>query len=377
MSRPNQLSQQEYATILDSIDHAIIVIDQEEKITLFNSTAQLYTGLAEKRIIGQPFFDCFCKQKKLCTLVRSAIDSGRSISTHETVTLKISNSPSRQVSVSAAPIFSATTNQPGAVILLHDLTRICSLEKAGRHADRLTMVETMAAGLAHEIKNPLGGIKGSAQLLHLELEGNAELQEYTELIVRETDRLNRIIEELLNLSRPRKTEIEPVNIGLLLDEIVKLQNRSAHNREIRFKLQFDPSIPNIPGDHDLLMRLFLNLIKNSCEATPDHSTITIVTRIDSDYYLNLPGSRPTPVVQISISDQGSGISATELEKAFTPFYTTKSTGNGLGLPICQKIVTDHAGQLQFTDLPEGGTRVSVSLPLFNSRSSSDAITKGK
>ncbi|MCK4503864.1 MAG: PAS domain-containing sensor histidine kinase, partial [Desulfuromonadales bacterium] len=250
------------------------------------------------------------------------------------------------------------------------------LEKAGRYADRLTMIETMAAGLAHEIKNPLGGIKGSAQLLELELEDNSELQEYTQLIVRESERVNRIIEELLNLSRPRKTKAERLNIGLLLDEVIKLQSKTALDQEIRFKLQLDPSIPDIPGDRDLLVRLFLNLVKNSCEATPNNSTITVTTRIDSEYQLKFAGSRPTPMVEISISDQGGGISTAELEKAFTPFYTTKPSGNGLGLPICQKIVTDHEGQLHFSTLPEGGTQVKVSLPLFDPHST-DATNKRK
>ena len=124
------------------------------------------------------------------------------------------------------------------------------------------MIETMAAGLAHEIKNPLSGIKGSAQLLQMELEGNSDLQEYTRLIVRETERVNRIIEELLNLSRPRKSKVESVHIGQLLDEIVKLQKKIAIDRNIRFIWQLDPSIPDIQGDRDLLTRLFLNLIKN-------------------------------------------------------------------------------------------------------------------
>jgi len=103
---------------------------------------------------------------------------------------------------------------------------------------------------------------------------------------------------------------------------------------------------------------------NGVGATTDDSEILIQTGIDTEYHLSLPGSRPTPMVKISIADRGEGISIAEREKIFTPFYTTKTGGNGLGLPICQKIVTDHGGQLQFTDRPEGGTIVTVLLPLF-------------
>ncbi len=360
-----QLLPQQYTTIIDCLDHAMIVIDQNRIITLFNSTAQLYTGFSEKNTIGKLFDNCFTNQPLLIDLVSTTLATGRSISSHETITIKPISMQPKDISVNVSPLLPVNDTQQGAIIILHDQTRIRTLEKADRYADRLTMIETMAAGLAHEIKNPLGGIKGSAQLLELEFDKNSELKEYTQLIVRETERVNRIIEELLNLSSPRETKVELINIGILLDDTIKLHSKIASDRKINFQLQLDPSIPDIPGDRDLLMRLFINLVKNSCEATPDNSTITVTTRIDSDYQLKFSGSRPTSMVQISISDQGAGISATELEKIFTPFYTTKQSGNGLGLPICQKIVIDHEGQLSLTPLPEGGTKVDVSLPLLN------------
>lgn len=365
MSQPHQLSHQEYALILENIDDAIIAVDQHGKIIYFNSSAQLFSGLSEKQSINQSFFECFQGQETLCYLARTTLEEGRSISSHETVTLRTANSQHRQVSITASPIFPASAPQQGAVIVLHDLTRVRSLESAVRNADRLAMIETMAAGLAHEIKNPLGGIKGSAQLLQMELDGNAELQEYTQLIVRETTRVNRIIEDLLNLSRPRKAQLESVNISQLLNEIVTLQKNTVSQRGVVFEWLLDPSIPDIPGDRDRLMSLFLNLIKNSCEATIENSQITIKTRIDTEYHLRLPDTSPTPMVQISISDQGPGISDLELEKIFTPFYTTKEGGNGLGLPICQKIVSNHGGLLEFIKRPKGGTKVKVSLPLLH------------
>ena len=373
MNTFEQLPQQEYALILENIGDAVIAVDQQGIIIFFNPAAHHLTRLSGKQTLHRCFFECFTEQKTLCYLVHTTLDEGRSISSHETVTLKVPAQQPRQVSVTVSPIFSASHQQQGAVIVLHDLTQIHSLEGVGRHADQLTMIKTMAAGLAHEIKNPLGGIKGSAQLLQMELEENTELQEYTQLIVREAERINRIIEELLNLSRPRKAQLESINIGQLLNEIVTLQKTTALDRGIRFKWQLDPSIPDISGDHDLLTSLFLNLIKNGCEATPDHSEILIQTRIDTEYHLSLPGSRPTPMVQISIYDQGPGISASERGKIFTPFYTTRTGGNGLGLPICQKIVSDHGGLLQFIDRPEGGTQVKVLLPLFIKEQSKPSV----
>lgn len=364
MNQSQKLTKSQYAQILENIANAVIAVDQTGAIVFFNATAQNYMGVSEKQVVGRDIFRCFNHQETLCQLTRIALTDGRSISSHETVALNTPSSHQRQVTITASPIFSLEGPQQGAVIVLHDLTRVRSLEGADRHTDRLAMVETMAAGLAHEIKNPLGGIKGSAQLLQIELGDNEDLREYTSLIVREAERVNRIIEELLNLSRPRKSQQEEINIGQTLNEIVTLQKNSATKHKIHFRWQLDPSIPDIVGDRDLLTRLFLNLIKNACEATPEGSEILIQTGIDTEYQLSLPGSRPTPMVKISIADQGAGISKSEKEKIFTPFYTTKADGNGLGLPICQKIVTDHGGQLHFIDRTEGGTIAKVLLPLF-------------
>jgi len=184
MKSSQQLSQQEYVLILENIGDAVIAIDQQGVITFFNSAAHHLTGLSTKQTTHRSFFTCFQQQQTLCYLARTALEEGRSISSHETVTLRFSTHRQRQVSVAVSPIFLASHQQQGAVIILHDLTRVHSLEGAGRHADQLTTIKTMAAGLAHEIKNPLGGIKGSAQLLQMELGTNTELQEYTQLIVR-------------------------------------------------------------------------------------------------------------------------------------------------------------------------------------------------
>ncbi len=368
MIKSKKLTPTEYAMILENIDDAVIGVDQQGNINLINPSAQSFTGRSEKSSLGKSFFDCFDWQETLCYMTRKVLDEGRSISDHETVSLRPSGSRrARPVSVTASPIFSTQGPQQGAVIILHDLTQVRSLEEAVRHADRLTMVGTMAAGLAHEIKNPLGGIKGSAQLLQMELGNNSELQEYTRLIIREAERVNRIIEELLDLAHPRKACFQTVNINQLLDEIISLQKNSVNSRGINFRWQLDPSLPEIPGDPDLLTRLFLNLIKNACEATADNTEIFLESRIDAEYHLSLPGTRPTPMVLISIRDQGPGISQEEIEQIFTPFYTTKTGGNGLGLPICQKIVSNHGGLLHFEEGAEGGTCVQVSLPLFNNR----------
>lgn len=376
MTASKQPSPRDYAMILENIEDAVIALDQQGHINLFNPAAQNYIGISEKQCLGRLFFERFSHQKILCKLAQTALKEGRSISDHEAVVLRMPGIKPRPVSTTVSPIFSSDGGQKGVVMILRDQTQVRTLEETVRRADRLSMVGTMAAGLAHEIKNPLGGIKGAAQLLQMELDKNSELQEYTELMIRETDRVNRIIEELLDLSRPRTTQTGKVNISQVLDEIVMLQEQAVADRFIRFKLRLDPSIPDISGDRDLLVRLLLNLIKNAGEASPDGEQIIIESRIDSEYHMSVPGAKPTQMVLITITDNGPGIPQQKLDQIFTPFYTTKDGGSGLGLPICQKIITDHGGFMQFVNRAEGGTSVKVSLPLLSNRGENTETIEG-
>jgi len=248
-------------------------------------------------------------------------------------------------------------------MIIRDLSRIKDLESTLRRADRLSMLGTLAAGLAHEIKNPLGGIKGAAQLLSLELSEDSSLKDYTRIMIKEVERINFIIEELMDLGNPRPPEIGNVDLARILDDIVLLQKEAARSQNIRFLLKLDPSIPPVQGDENLLTRLFLNLVKNAREAIHHDGEVLIETRIASNYHLTGPGRRSSPMVDISISDTGCGIAKDELDRIFTPYFTTKSKGSGLGLAISQKIIEDHHGLLKIESSPGEGTTMTVSLPL--------------
>ena len=354
--------QQLYALIVENVGEAVIALDPQERISLFNSAAQTMTGMSEKQCLGRVFSECFGHQKILCRLVEKALSAGRSISDHETVELQ-RKKKSFPVSATVSPLFTPNGEQRGAVLIMRDLTQIRTLEDAIRRADRLSMVGTMAAGLAHEIKNPLGGIKGAAQLLQMELDSNSPLMEYPRVMIRETDRVNKIIEELLDLSRPKPGSRNEVNLGKIINEIVLLQRQSFNEKGVTFKIYLDPSIPPILGDKNLLTQLFLNLIKNAGEAVGQNGEIRVTTRIDSDYHLSSPGERAVPLVQVIIEDNGPGIPPEQRERIFTPFYTTKNTGTGLGLATCQKIISDHDGLLSLKNRKEGGSSFTISLPL--------------
>jgi len=353
------------ARILENVEDGIIALDGDGRVTLCNPAAQVYTGISERQCRGRLFRTLFANQTALLYLVQTALVDGRSISDHENIVLRRASGPPLPVGASASPIYTGKGTQDGAVLILRDLSRVRELEDAVRRADRLSMLGTLAAGLAHEIKNPLGGIKGAAQLLAMELPQESALQEYTRVMVREVERVNGIIEELMDLSRPRPTAaLGRVHLGKVLSDIVLFQKEAHRGKEIDFNLALDPSIPPIQGDENLLTRLFLNLVKNAAEAIDRAGRVEITTKVASEYHLTKPGDRPVPLIVIEVRDNGRGISAEEQDFIFTPFYTTKVSGSGLGLATCQKIVTEHGGFIKIDSEPGEGTTFAVSLPFI-------------
>ena len=352
-----------YGMILENIDRAVIAFDQEGRITLFNPAAEALMERSSRQMIGQYYQELFKDQKTLLYLVKVALVEGRSITDDEGLYLLRLNAVALPVNAYAAPIYAYRGNQDGAVMIIRDLSRIKELEGTLRRADRLSMLGTLAAGLAHEIKNPLGGIKGAAQLLAMELAEESSLLEYTQIMIKEVERINFIIEELMDLGNPRAPEISDVDLTKVLDDIILLQREAARGKNIKFILKLDPSIPPIKGDEGFLTRLFLNLIKNAREAIAHDGEVLVETRVSSNYHMTSPGRRSSQMVDITITDTGCGIEKEEMERIFTPYFTTKIKGSGLGLAISQKIIEDHHGLLKIESSLGVGTTVIVSLPL--------------
>ncbi|MBN1545833.1 MAG: PAS domain-containing protein [Syntrophaceae bacterium] len=369
MKIPPETDPQLYFRVVENIDRAVIALDREGRVSLFNPAAQSYTGISEKQALGRSFRDLFFGQKNLLYLVTTALSEGRSISDHEDLMLNRLNAPALPVSVSVSPLYTDAGKPEGAVLIIRNLSRVKDLEMAVRRSDRLSILGTLAAGLAHEIKNPLGGIKGATQLLAMELPGDSPLREYTEVMIREVERVNGIIEELMDLARPRPPQWSPVNLSKVLGNIVLMEKQAHQGKMIEFQMDLDPSIPPLLGDENLLTRLFLNLIKNAAEALDKKGKVTVSTKVAPDYHLTKPGSRPIPMIVIEVQDNGPGIAPEILEQIFTPFYTTKSKGSGLGLATCQKIINEHDGFLKVDSIQGEGTLFSVSLPLHTDKQS--------
>ncbi len=358
----NHLSEY-YANVIDSVGDGVVVFDSRGTVTLINPAAEQITGVSRRHALGQLPGDIFAGVEMVLEMVEKTASTGMTISDHENIALTRGGHV-KPVSATTSPLLKDDGEQIGTILILRDLTGIRDLERAVRQADRLSILGTLAAGLAHEIKNPLGGIKGAAQLLEMELAEESELRDYTRVMLKEVQRVNRIVEELLELASPRRLKPTKVNLHKTLGDILILQKRAVGKKKITFQQQFDPSIPPILGDESLLIQLFLNLIKNAVEAVGESGLIRVTSRILADYSMTQKGEGRARMVAIEISDDGPGIRSEEMEHLFTPFFTTKPNGTGLGLAICHKIISEHRGMIKVDSDKAKGTTFTVMLPLI-------------
>jgi len=352
-----------YANVVDSVGDGVIVLDNTGAVTLVNPAAEELVGVSRRHAMGGLFSEIFKGEGPLIDMVAKTVATGMSFSDHENIVLKRGGKLT-PVDASTSPLLSSSGERIGTIVLLRDLTNVRELESAVRQADRLSSLGALAAGLAHEIKNPLGGIKGAAQLLEMEFPDNEDLREYIRVMLKEVQRVNVIVEDLLALASPGRLKLSKVNLHRVLSDILLLQKSASDGREIYLQQYFDPSIPPILADEALLTQLFLNLIRNAMEAVTKGGVVKVTSRVLADYSMTQKGERRARMVAIDISDNGPGIPSDVLENMFTPFFTTKSKGTGLGLAICQKIVSEHRGMIRVDSDPVRGTVFTVMLPLI-------------
>ncbi|RNC71060.1 MAG: sensor histidine kinase [Desulfuromonadales bacterium] len=233
---------------------------------------------------------------------------------------------------------------------------IIGIEEQLRRAERLSAIGELSAMLAHEIRNPLGSIRGTAEILRDDFPSGHPKQEFLDILLKETDRLNRVVEDFLRLARPVEVEKRTCDLAAELRELVKLLDAEAVTRGVRLTLDAD-DIPPVAGDPERLRQAFLNLLLNGIQATTAGGSVTVRVR-------EVPRSGDEPAfVELSFNDNGAGIARENLERIFGPFFTTKEGGTGLGLAITQRIVEGHGGSVSVESEQGRGTTFRVRLPV--------------
>lgn len=350
--------------ILSGLEEGVITVDRDGKVSYFNEAAEMLTELSASRAIQRPLIQLFKREHWLIELVNKS-QPPRQESTRGEGDLVTRWGHTVPVSLSVSPLQDRHGTFLGSILVLRDLKHRKELEEDLKRTDRLAMVGTLAAGLAHEIRNPLGGIKGAAQLLKRSLDRGSPLLEFANIMIREVDRVDKLIEQLLDLSRPAKLELAPVNIHEVLDDVLLLETQAAEEPSIIVKKRFDPSLPPIRGDRAQLTQVFLNFVKNAVQAMNGSGALTVTTRVETDFHIRGEGNHRSRLIWVDIEDEGVGIKEEDLPHIFSPFFSTKHSGTGLGLAVCYRIVKEHGGLIRVESVEGKGTTFRISLVVAN------------
>ena len=353
-----------FQAVLAGLPDAVIAVDDALRVIFWNAAAEELTERSARRMEGRVLKEVFPPDASLVRRLSETLSMGVSRSETETH-LERPDHRSLPVSIVTAPLFGRDGRVEAAVAVVRDLSRIRQLEAEVRRGETLAAAGRMAVGLAHEIRNPLGAIRGAVQLLGRELPPASPLQEYTTVLLTEVDRVNRIIEMLLDLARPVTVRPVPVNLHQLLERVALLTEELARDKRVTIVRRYDPSLPPILGDEDRLVQVFHNLVRNGIEAMKDGGELALATRVSMNpLFAKVDmGAGQRTMVEVQVLDEGSGIPAAARGRIFDPFFTTKERGLGLGLAICHQIMEQHRGAIQIESIEGHGTTVTCFLPI--------------
>jgi two-component system nitrogen regulation sensor histidine kinase GlnL len=353
----------DHESFLAGLPDAVVGVDEGLRIIAWNPAAEALSGRSARRVMGRGLKEVFPPDSSLVRHLAGTLASGESRSETEAL---IAAPDGRPVPVSiVTAVLTGRGDAHGAVAVLRDLTRIRQLEEEVRRGEKLSAAGRMAMGLAHEIRNPLGAIRGAVQLLRRELGDDGRWREHLDVLVKEVDRVNRILELLLDLGRPVQLRLAPLNVHQLLERVALLSDEMAASRKVAIVRRYDPSLPPILGDEDRLMQVFHNLVRNAIEAMPGGGRLTLTTRVSMNQLFARVdlGAGARSMVEVQVSDGGEGIPKASLPKIFDPFFTTKARGLGLGLALCHRILEEHKGAIHVESESGKGTTVICFLPI--------------
>jgi two-component system sensor histidine kinase PilS (NtrC family) len=346
-------------SIINSLTSGLIALDESRRIMLFNPAAEGIFGQSARDVKGQrleevlPFLG-----KWPAAEAHGPFRTPDSGSSPVDLTFEGKHGEPRQLRALMSPLIPTFGGQIGHLLFFQDMTDIRRIEEDMKRIEGLAMVGEIAAAMAHEIRNPMASISGSIQLLKDGAEKNGMNARLMDIVIREIDRLNRLIKDFQLFAKPRKAAMRPFDLNQLTVEAVELFKNSTHwNRNVRVLKDFRASIL-LESDPEQMRQVFWNLFLNASEAMPDGGTLEI-TLERAPAPAHLGGER----ARIIVRDTGKGFDERDLSKIFNPFFTTKAEGSGLGLSIVKGIVEGFGGEVHGRNHPAGGAMITVELPL--------------
>ena len=352
--------------VWNAFPYPTFVIDAEGAILASNTAAEVFSLVSRKGLRGKLLSRYLGEDSAIMDLVRQVWRTDVSVAQHG-VDVAWHDQQPRMADVHAAPLHEV----PGQVLLqIHPRGMADKMDRSLSHRSAARSVTGMAAMLAHEIKNPLAGISGAAQLLEMGL--SEEDQELTMLIREETVRIEKLLERVEQFGDIRPTAKAPVNIHDVIAR-ARLSAEAGFAKHVRFVETYDPSLPSTVGDADQLIQVLMNLIKNAAEATPSvGGQITLRTAYRPGVTIALPGGgRESLPLEVTVSDNGCGVPTDLRADLFEPFVSSKAAGSGLGLALASKVMADHGGVVEYQSDP-GWTTFRLMLPIWKEKAERSA-----
>jgi two-component system, NtrC family, nitrogen regulation sensor histidine kinase GlnL len=343
---------------LDQLMTAVVMLDQHLRISYMNAAAETILDGSRHRLQQHDFFSIFSYCSLPVTTLKLALQEQQSVADSEVI-LAFSDGQRMTIELNAQPV----RDDKGDLYILLELRRMDQIQRINQETtqqQQLMAAQSMVRGMAHEIKNPLGGLRGAAQLLASELP-NQELREYTTLIMTQADRLSNLVDRMLGSHSIPTSSM--TNIHALLERVLQVAKLGL-GQSVQWVRDYDPSLPELAMAEEQLEQALLNIVINACEAVQEQRDAQVIVRTRIAHQQTLYGKRYRQCAVIVVQDNGPGVPATLRDTLFYPMVSGRAGGTGLGLSIAQSIVHQHAGKIEVHSEPNH-TEFRVYLPYIN------------
>ncbi len=347
-------------SVIQSIGSGIIITGTNDVVTYINKAGEKILGYSKEEVIGKPFSIFGLREKQ--SVVHSLLNNPDDLDTRKEGWMKRKNREEFPVGFTINNHVSVRGETLGKIVIFRDLTSVVKIQEEILRMDRLVSLGKLSSGIAHELRNPLAGIKTTAQALSEEMSKDDTRREYLNRITKEIDRLNDLLKTFFSFAKPQKLNLVECSVRDIINEIIPFLLKEIADQGVRFTEVYHPQLPKVKVDKNQMHQVFLNLFLNAIQAMPNGGELKIEVNPAVSHTAEGPGQN---FIKIVVSDTGKGIPPNIIHRIFDPFFTTKPKGIGLGLSITYQIIKKHGGTIKVESKLDKGTSFIIHLPVIS------------